>query len=372
MKNPFVYGAIVTGKHFVDREKEIKELTVGLLGGQHIILYSPRKMGKSSLLEETFRRINKSGNAIAFRMNLQMVETKEALASMLIDETVKRTYSSIEKLGKELKVLFKRINVRVFIDKEGKIGVEPIFGKITELLKDALAFPEEVARKKHKRIILAFDEFQEIEKFNGIEMEKLFRAIIESHRNVSYIFTGSERHMITLIFEAQERPFYRFGRFLELKPIPDRNLRRFIIKKFNETHKKITDDAIDYVIEFSEGIPYYIQCLCHESWYLAEREITEQTIHEALEEKILPALSGGFEIIWKKIRSESQRKLLLGMTWEDKKVGYSLNFIRKYDLKSTSHVKKALGALENIGLVHERRITDFLFREWIKRNKTVK
>ena len=134
MKNPFVYGVIVTGKHFVDREKEIKELTIGLLGGQHIILYSPRKMGKSSILEETFRRINKSGKAIAFRMNLQMAETKEALASMLIDETVKRTYSSIEKLGKELKVLFKRINVRVFIDKEGKIGIEPIFGKISQCL----------------------------------------------------------------------------------------------------------------------------------------------------------------------------------------------------------------------------------------------
>ncbi len=84
----------------------------------------------------------------------------------------------------------------------------------------------------------------------------------------------------------------------------------------------------------------------------------------------MPALSAGFEIIWSKIRGESQRKLLLGMVWEDKKVDYSINFIRKYDLKSTSHVRKAIRALERRGLVHEMRISDFFFREWIKRYKT--
>lgn len=370
MKNPFIYGVVVTGEHFIDRKKEIKELTEGLLGGQHVILYSPRKMGKSSLVEETFIRINKSKKAIAFRVNLQKVETKEAFASMLINETIKNTYSSIEKLGKELKVLFTKINVKVFIDKEGIIGIEPIFSKMTELLEDAIDFPEQVAKRKHKRIIIAFDEFQEIEKFNGIEIEKLFRAIIESHKDISYIFTGSERHMISLIFEAQDRPFYRFARFLELNPIPERYLRSFIINKFNETHKKITDDAVNRIINFSEGIPYYVQCLCHESWYLADKEITEQTINEALFEKMLPVLSLGFEIIWNKIRSEIQRKLLLGMANEDKKVDYSIKFISKYNLKSSSHVNKAIIALEKLGLVYNRQIADFFFRDWIKRYKT--
>ncbi|PIV67838.1 MAG: hypothetical protein COS08_08145 [Euryarchaeota archaeon CG01_land_8_20_14_3_00_38_12] len=369
MKNPFVYGSIVTKEHFVGREKEIKEITAGLLGGQHIILYSPRKFGKSSLVEETFRRINNSRKAIAFRINLQGVETGEALASVLIDETIKRTYSSVEKLSKELKGLFKKINVRVFVDKEGKMGIEPVFKETKDALEDALNFPERVAGKKNKRIIVCFDEFQEIEKFNGLRIEKLFRAITEAHKNVSYMFTGSEKHTISLMFESKDRPFYRFARFLELKTMPDNCLKNFMIKKFNATNKYITDEAVEMVIKFSEGIPFYVQCICHEAWYLTEKKITKETIKQALDEKILSSLTPGFEMVWNKIRSEMQRRLLLAMAVEDK-AGYSISFIEKYKLKSSGHVKKSLGALEKSGLVYNMRIDDFFFREWIKKYRT--
>jgi len=370
MRNPFVYGAIVTGTHFVNRDQEIREITAGLLGGQHIILYSPRKMGKSSLIEEVFRRINESGAAYAVRINLQKTETKEALSMMLINETVRKTYSSIEKLAKEMKELFKRIDVRLSVDKDGKIGIEPTFGETREILEDALDFPEKVSEKKGKRMIIAFDEFQEMRKYDGIEMERLFRATIEDHRSVSYIFTGSERHLISLIFEDCERPFYRFARFMELGPIREDQLRNFIVKKFNETNKNITDDALDYVITFSEGIPFYAQCLCHEAWYLSEREVDTAIVEEALTEKILPALSPGFEIIWGKIRSEVQRKLLLAMAWEDKNMDYRRRLIERYGLRSSSHVRKAARAMESMGLIYQMRIADFLFREWIKRYKT--
>jgi hypothetical protein len=223
--------------------------------------------------------------------------------------------------------------------------------------------------KKNKRIIVCFDEFQEIEKFNGLRIEKLFRAIIEAHKNVSYMFTGSEKHIISLMFESKDRPFYRFARFLELKRMSDNCLRKFIIKKFNATNKCITDEAVEMVIKFSEGIPFYVQCICHEAWYLSEKKITEKTIKQALDEKILSSLTPGFEIVWNKIRSEMQRRLLLAMAVEDK-ADYSMAFIEKYKLKSSGHVKKALEALEKSGLVYNMRIDDFFFREWIKKYRT--
>jgi hypothetical protein len=367
MENPFIYGIIVTGKYFVDREKEIKELTNDLLSGQPIILYSPRKMGKSSLIEEMFRRINKEGKAIAVRINLQQAITKEDMAKIMINEIVRKAYTSIEKATKEIKDFFTKISMRIFIDERGKIGIEPIFRNKEELLEEALAFPEKKGKKK--RIIVAFDEFQEIEKFNGVSMERMMRAIMEKHKNASYLFSGSEQHLISLIFEDEERPFYRFGKMVKLTPIERKELEKFIIERFEGTGKKMDKEASDFVLDFSEGIPFYVQAICHEAWNLGNKidlKITKKAL-----ENIISSFGSGFELIWNNIRSEYQRRLLLIMAKEDKTFKPTTEFIEKYELKSFAHVGKAIKSLEKRGLVHENRIADFFFREWIKREKII-
>src|SRR5215207_6026214 len=52
MKNPFVYGEIVPGEAFVDREVELDRLVTDLAGGQKVFLISPRRYGKSSLVRQ--------------------------------------------------------------------------------------------------------------------------------------------------------------------------------------------------------------------------------------------------------------------------------------------------------------------------------
>ncbi len=216
-ENPFIYGAIVTGKHFVDREKEIENLISDVISGQHVILYSPRKMGKSSLIEEIFRRIDRK-EALGVRINIERATTIEDMAKLIINEILRASYTSMDKLRAEIRKFFKNTSIRVFLDSDGKIGIEPIVRERNELLEDALELPERLGRKR--RLIVAFDEFQEIERLDGIQTEKMMRAIIERHRNVTYIFAGSERHLMSLIFEDKERPFYRFGKMMQLGPIP--------------------------------------------------------------------------------------------------------------------------------------------------------
>ena len=367
MENPFIYGVIVTGEYFVDRGKEIKEITSDLLSGQPIILYSPRKMGKSSLIEEMFRRINKEGKAIAVRINLQQAITKEDMAKMIINEIVRETYTSIEKAAKEIKDFFTKISIRIFIDERGKIGIEPIFRNKEDFLEEALAFPEKKGKKK--RIIVAFDEFQEIEKFDGVQIERMMRAIMEKHKDASYLFSGSERHLISLIFEDGERPFYRFGKMVRLAPIERKELEKFIIGRFEGTGKKMGKEAVDFILNFSEGIPFYVQAICHEAWNLGNK-IDLKITKKALED-IISSFSSGFELIWNNIRSEYQKRLLVMMAKEDKSFKPDTEFIEKYELKSFAHVRKAAKSLEKRGLIHENRIADFFFREWVKREKII-
>ncbi|MCS4541002.1 MAG: hypothetical protein HY929_01565 [Euryarchaeota archaeon] len=117
---------------------------------------------------------------------------------------------------------------------------------------------------------------------------------------------------------------------------------------------------------FSEGVPSYVQHLCHETWYITKESANIETAQKALQEKILPNLSAGFQTIWDRIKSSEQRKLLIGIANEKGASIYSKDFIEKYRLKSPGHVRKAITALEGAGLIEDNRILDLFFREWIK------
>ncbi|MEM4308569.1 MAG: ATP-binding protein [Thermoplasmata archaeon] len=365
MENPFIYGRIVTGKNFVNREKEIRELTSDILSGQHVILYSPRKMGKSSLIEETFRRIGEQ--AVCVRINMQSTTSREGLAKLIINEIVKKSYTSIEKLVREIKEFITHISIRASIDAEGRIGVEPIFKNKEELLEDALEFPERIGKKR--RLIVAFDEFQEIERLDGIEMERMLRATMEKHKNVTYLFSGSEKHLHSLIFENSERPFYRFGKIMRIDPIDKEELKKFVREKFRHTNKKITEEAAEFIVDFSEGIPFYVQAVCHEAWNLSDN--VDIGIAKRALENTISSFSSGFELIWRDIKSGDQRKALIGIALEDKRFVPNREFIEKYGFRTQAHLRKAMNALEKRALIYENRIEDFFLREWIKRNKTV-
>ena len=364
-ENPFVYGTIVTGKHFVDREKETEEILSDMISGQHVVLYSQRKMGKSSLIEEAFGRMDRK-KAVGVRINIERASGVEDLAKLIINEILRSSYTSLDKLRAEIRGFFKNTGVRVFVDSDGKIGIEAVFREKTEVLEDALELPERLGKKK--RLVVAFDEFQEIERFDGMQMEKTMRAIMERHRNVTYLFAGSERHLMSLIFEDKERPFYRFGKMMQLGPIPEEDLKEFITGRFKETGRKITNDALRFIIDFSEGIPFYVQAMCHEAWNLGDVDL--KTAKIALE-NIISSLGSGFEIIWRGIRSEYQRKLLVILTMEDGHFEPNTEFIEKYRLKTLAHLRKAMESLEKKGLIYQNRIEDFFFREWIRREKSI-
>ena len=365
MKNPFIFGKAVTGDHFVDRKEEINELKSTLLSGQHIILFSPRKMGKTSVVKETFRRTK---DVTCIYIDLWKTTSQYALAQEIINNVINQTYTSIEKLGHDLKDLFKSLRPKISVDMDGHIGIEFSKEETTNALKEALDFPERVARKKRIKLIVALDEFQEIEHLDGLQMEKIFRSILQHHEHVSYLFTGSERTLINLIFGEKERPFYRFAKHMELKPVDKEILKEFILNKFRQSGKKIDADAAGWITRFSRGIPYYVQHISHEVWYISKKEVNIKTVKKCLSERISPSLASGFQLIWNRIKSDVQKRLLIGLANETDPRIYSQGFIKKYDLKSSGHVRKAVKSLEKAELIEKDRIQDPFFEEFVKTN----
>ena len=154
--NPFKYGLLVTGKDFADREIEMNEMPKEIRSGTNMVLFSPRRMGKPSPLAELMHR-----HGVEFSVG------------------------------------------------------EPTVPEI----QDMLDIPEEIARKRGKRIVVVFDEFQEIASLDVVSLLKAMRSRMQAHKHVSYIFAGSKRHLLMSMFEEREGAFFKSAKPLELGPM---------------------------------------------------------------------------------------------------------------------------------------------------------
>lgn len=57
MNNPFKFGTIVDGEYFTDRVAEQEKVREILASENHLILISPRRFGKTSLVQKSDERI---------------------------------------------------------------------------------------------------------------------------------------------------------------------------------------------------------------------------------------------------------------------------------------------------------------------------
>ena len=363
MENPFKYGVEVSGDDFVDREQEMMELRRELLSGKSIILYSPRRIGKTSLILELFRRLG--GKIIAVYVKLYGVETEEALARQILEKT-STAYPKFDRMLKSAQRFFYALRPNFTITPDGEIKVE-ISRKITpQGLEEALDFPEKAAEELGKRAIVAFDEFQEIRLYNGVRIEKLMKAKFEHHRHASYIFAGSKRHLLLEMFSSEDRPLFKFAKPIELGNLSASDFKPFIVGKFRATGGSVQEDIADRILSYTNGNPYFTQQLCHELWNLTKNVEGMGEMIQAVK-SIINHNSAEFEHIWGMIKSKDQKNLLLGMSAEPSANIFSTAFIRKYGLKTASNVKKAHGALEGKGLIEKGDVVELFFVEWIRR-----
>jgi len=62
--SPFVFGTTVSDKSFTNREQEVSKLYNNLCQGINTTIISPRRWGKSSLVEKVIQEINKKEKGI--------------------------------------------------------------------------------------------------------------------------------------------------------------------------------------------------------------------------------------------------------------------------------------------------------------------
>src|SRR5690606_10678659 len=100
------------------------------------------------------------------------------------------------------------------------------------------------------------------------------RTYIQQLKNTSFIFCGSNQKMMHEIFNSAKRPFFASCSNLNLGYISEKHYRKFIQKKFNNAERKITDDCLDFICNWTKLHTFYTQYFCYTLFALNKKENT--------------------------------------------------------------------------------------------------
>ena len=380
MENPFVYGKVARGESFADREVEIEELMTDIASGQNVIIFSPRRYGKTSLVLEVLDRVKEEGLLTVY-LDLFKVTSEEGFIAAYAKEVAKLQGGGIRSVLQKLRELLPRLVPKVVMRSE-KAGVEVEFefdprSERAPLLDDLFEAVATLGTEKGRRAVVVFDEFQEIGNWdeNG-KVERQMRAHFQLHQNVSYVFMGSKRHLMETIFQNKNRPFYRFGKHLPLQKIPRNEFSAFIQRRFAGTGVQIAAPVVDEVLDTTEDHPYYTQLLCHILWNRIREEkiVTREDVSQAVEEIFLRE-AHAFHDLWDMLPLKARQLLVALAKEEGTQVQlYSNDFLQKHSLGPASSVQRAVSRLLIEEILEKAnggyQFTDVFFKRWIRKEFT--
>ena len=338
--NPFNYANIVKDEHFYNRETEQKHLTDVVSGGNNIVLYAPRRYGKSSLIAKTLDELKQEGFGVIYLdlMTIISIDQFIQVYSNKIFQSLKNpTKKIIKKFAEYIRGIYPSLNVDKFGNFSLALQIVEGSEKISTLT-DTIDLPEKFANDK-KRWIVAFDEFQEISSFSGLNLENILRSCIQHHQNVSYIFSGSRTHLLKNMFNNKKRPFYNSASLMKLGKIDTKKSIKYLTDRFKKSGFHISKENAEHLIQKAGNIPYYIQFLAAEIWQDLinnNKAINEDMINNAVD-KILQMKS---DYYWEILNqnTNTQKKVFTALANDEKDL-YSGNVIRKYDIQSPATVQ---------------------------------
>jgi AAA+ ATPase superfamily predicted ATPase len=373
MDNPFRFGSVVTGNDFADRRRELAELTRELSDGQHLFLLSPRRYGKTSLILALLDRLRSRRILVAY-LDTFRTTTPVQLLELMAQTVLRAAESQPEKLLRLAMDLLGRLRPQVGTDSTGRptlsldIGSSP--RSALALQEEVLALPERLATKRKRRLVLAFDEFQEMQRFPGASLEKAMRSHFQQHRRVSYLFAGSRQSALQDMATRERSPFYKFGRLMSLGPIPQEEFAPFLEERFRRGRLRVSAEVLDAILAAADDIPYNVQRLCHQLWALCAGRvdrIREGDIGKAIA-AIVEQERPYFSIMWDQL-SLHQRQVLQAIARGGGRNVFASEFLVAHRLGSHSSVQTSLRQLLKEQVVFkvngEHRIADPFFREWI-------
>ncbi len=369
----FVYGVAVSDYNFIGREQETKRLLDNFRGGINVILMSPRRLGKTSLVKHVCNKLDEE-DIITVYLDIFGCKSEYDFYNKLAAEVLKQTASKHELWLEEAKEFIYRLTPKISFSPEPNadfaisLGITPK----THTPEEVLGMAEKIAIKKGKRIVICIDEFQQIgEMANSKQIQARLRTVWQHQKQVSYCLFGSKHHLMSAIFLHRSMPFYQFGDIISLDKIVTADWVEYIVSHFADGKRTISRALAENICRFTENYSAYVQQL---SWLVFTQKEEGETVTEEDVKQAMNDLLATNEILFMQMiepLSEYQlnflRAIASGVTKD-----FGLSEVREeYKLGSYSNINRLKTALLERDLIEKRGaetvMTDPVFAKWIKR-----
>ena len=370
--NPFRYGALALDDAFTDREQELAELVADIRNGQDVVLFAPRRYGKSSLVWRVAQQLVPR-RALVAQVNLMTTPTKTLLAERLAHAIHEEVASPLIRAKERLRV-FQGLRIRptVTVDPDDgslsfSFDASAAPEDIDATLEHLLRLPAELAAERGRRVALVFDEFQEVVDIDR-GLPRLMRSVFEEQPEVAHVYLGSKRHTMRRLFSDENEPFWRSAKLLELGVIEPAKFAPFIDERFRLSGRTIASATVERLLATTGGHPYATQELAYFLWQETprRRQANDERLQVALS-KVLRSEHAHFSLVWERAAG-GQRRVLQALSHEEG-APLSTDYRRRHGLPAPSSVQKALATLEREELVARVegrvRIVEPFLREWI-------
>ena len=268
LDSPFVFGVQVEGDTFTDRREETERLKSNFIYGVNTILISPRRMGKTLLVDKVCSLVESENIKIA-RIDAFGCRSENDFINAFATAVVRATSNKWEEWMANAKVFLSRFVPKI------SFGQDPIndfslsleYNISNQTAEDVLRLPEVIAQSKGYRIVVCIDEFQQIGDFkDSLAFQKKLRGIWQLQSHVSYCLYGSKKHMMEQMFQNQSYPFYRFGDFFYLSKISEEDWVKYICQRFELTGKHISEELAREICLVTDRYSSYVQQLAWFVW----------------------------------------------------------------------------------------------------------
>lgn len=372
MKSPFQYGTLVDKENFVNRVEERKQLKELLGSGINVMLISPRRWGKSSLVKVAMDELMHEDKQVRVcYIDAFSIKTESEFYRIFAREVIACAASTLEKRLEDVRHFLKTVSPSITLKSTptDTMSFDLKFELEERDVMEILKLPEKIAIAKSIRLIVCIDEFQQLAQLSGYrDLEGKMRSVWQKQQQVSYCFYGSKRHMMLDIFNNSSNPFYRFGQVLFLQKIKKEEWVPFIVNAFKRTNKEISKEQAEQLCDIVKCHSWYLQQLCYFVWSGTSDKVTDETIEMRTRQLIdtnMPMFMNDTENL-----TAAQTAMLRAVANGEYRFN-SISVVRKYELGSAQTITRNKRMLTERDFIEKEGelyvFSDPVFELWFKR-----
>ena len=370
LENPFVYQGYEGPDYFFDRTEETENIISALRNGRNVTLISPRKIGKTGLIRHVFHQLESAGNdAICIYSDIfatkNLQEFVETIGKAIVEDALQREKTFASKVMDFFKGLRPTFSPDPMTGLPTvTLNVVPVQAELT--LKSLFAHLESL----DKRVYLAIDEFQQVAYYPEKGAEALLRSHIQFMHNVRFVFSGSKMHMMEEMFLAPNRPFYQSAQLMTLSPLHEEIYYDYASRFFEQKRGLLGKDVFMRMYRSFDGYTWFIQAVLNRLYEQEKKVEADAQVADAIMFHV-NSMAPHYQTVFSFL-TDNQRCLLRAIaSMGIVKQPQSVEFIRNYNLPSSSSIKSALEVLVEKELVYQTLegyiVYDRFFSIWLKR-----